>query len=71
MAEASGAIVTLLPNIYQTNFTTSTNPFELTLFMSAGRGAARQASRAVAGYFHFARGCTHKPTANTCNAYRP
>jgi len=36
---ASGAIVTLLPNIYQTNFITSTNPFELTLFMTAGRGA--------------------------------
>lgn len=36
---ASGAIVTLLPNIYQTNFITSTNPFEVTLFMAAGRGA--------------------------------
>jgi hypothetical protein len=36
---ASGAIVTLLPNIYQTNFITSTNPFELTLFTTAARGA--------------------------------
>jgi len=36
---ASGAIVTLLPNLFQTNFITSTNPFEITLFMSAGKGA--------------------------------
>jgi hypothetical protein len=36
---ASGAITTLLPNIYQTNFITSTNPFVLTLFMSAAPGA--------------------------------
>ena len=47
---ASGAIVTLLPNIYQTNFITSTNPFELTLFMTAGRGAPLN-FQGVAGTF--------------------
>jgi hypothetical protein len=36
---ASAAITTLLPNIYQTNFITSTNPFVLTLYMSAAPGA--------------------------------
>jgi Carboxypeptidase regulatory-like domain/TonB dependent receptor len=47
---ASGAIVTLLPNIYQTNLITSTNPFEVTLFMSAGKGAPLN-FQGVAGTF--------------------
>jgi hypothetical protein len=37
---ASAAIVTLLPNIYQTNFITSTNPFELSLFITAQPAAS-------------------------------
>ena len=47
---ASGAIVTLLPNIYQTNFITSTNPFLLTLFMTAGRGAPLNFQSATAEF---------------------
>ena len=47
---ASGAIVTLLPNIYQTNFITSTNPFLLTLFMAAGPGAPLN-FQSIAGEF--------------------
>lgn len=50
VVRGSGAIVTLLPNIYQTNFITSTNPFLLTLFMTAGRGSPLN-FRSVVGDF--------------------
>ena len=47
---ASGAIVTLLPNIFQTNFITSTNPFVLSLFITAQPGAPLNFSNTVQGF---------------------